>query len=313
MGSINTGNSAIYDLSEAPITFDFVNFLAFARLAVALKSKDPSFFLTIIADSWRNSTWREHQYDVNDRLWRLHNLIIPVCSVTPGVVGYSVFLDSQGRGDNTGTGVTVTSEGGTYLMKALFEIFKISGFNPHLFAAPEMALDYAARIFGHEKNAVLISIRESSFDSGRNTPARFLQDLILQLQGAGLAVYLIPDQEVTHNTDQLPSGVTIIEEAAYNIPLRLALHELARVSICSGSGPTNFISLSVRKPSLVVIHPMRPEIHISSPDYLSQQGYTIGSPQPLPWIPSNQVWLWDPLVTVKEVCATAQTLMSSRN
>ena len=174
-----------------------------------------------------------------------------------------------------------------------------------------MALDYAARIFGHEKNAVLISIRESSFDSGRNTPARFLQDLILQLQGAGLAVYLIPDQEVTHNTDQLPSGVTIIEAAAYNIPLRLALHELARVSICSGSGPTNFISLSVRKPSLVVIHPMRPEIHISSPDYLSQQGYTIGSPQPLPWIPSNQVWLWDPLVTVKEVCATAQTLMSS--
>ena len=82
MGSINTGNSAIYDLSDAPITFDFVNFLAFARLAVALKSKDPSFFLTIIADSWRNSTWREHQYDINDRLWRLHNLIIPVCSVT---------------------------------------------------------------------------------------------------------------------------------------------------------------------------------------------------------------------------------------
>jgi len=309
MEDVNTKNAVIYDLSKAPITFDFVNFLAFARLAVALGSGDPKFYLTILADSWRVSSPRERQYNLTDRLWRLHNLIVPVCSVTQGMVGYTLVQDARARNEINAQGVTVRSEGGLYMMSALVEVFHMSGFDPHLFKAPEMALDFARIILGQEEKAVVVAVRESSFDPGRNTPPHFLRELILKLQESGLAVYLIPDQEVKHNMVDLPNAVTVVEEAAFNIPLRLALHELAQVSILSGSGPSNFISLSTRKPNLVIIHPMRPEIRISSPEFLSQQGYIIGEPQPLPWIPANQIWLWDPLVSAQEVCSATQTLI----
>ena len=298
-------NTVIYDFSKNPITFDFVNFLAFARLTLALANGNASFFLSLLADSWRNETPREVRYDINDRLWRLHNLIVPVCSVTPAILGYNLFLDDRGRHMRRDEETVVNCENGVYMMRALVEIFHKSGFDPHLFVAPEMALSYAKRILSSARDPVVIAIRYSSFEANRNTPSELLIDLVKKLQSSGRSVFLIPDQEAELNRESLPPNTRVIEAAAFNLPLRLALHELAPVSICSGSGPSNFVSLAVSKPSLVIIHPMRPEIPISSPQFLRQQGLEIGHRQPLPWIPENQIWLWDPEVSAQAIFEAA--------
>lgn len=304
----STSNSVIYDLAKNPITFDFAHFLAYARLCFAIAGKDPIFYLSLFADSWRNDTPRELEYSLDDRIWRLHNLITPICSVTPAIIGYSVSLDERGRLSDRTDELMVECDGGVYSIQALIPTFRKAGFDPHLFAAPQVARQYAERILSTRPDPVLVSIRQSSFQSTRNIPRSFLTALIDRLMDLGRSVFVIPDQETDSIRRDLPPEVVFVDEASFNLPLRLALHEQAPVSICSASGPTSFISLAISKPSLVVVHPTNPEVSVSRPEYLSRQGWEVGADQPLPWTPENQIWLWDPDVSATFACSAAQSL-----
>lgn len=69
-----------------------------------------------------------------------------------------------------------------------------------------------------------------------------------------------------------------------------------------------FVSLAVTKPNIIVVNPMQPDIRISSPEFLMAQGYDVGHEQPLPWIPKNQKWLWDPDSSAETICQAALSL-----
>ena len=65
----NNIGGAIYDFSVSPITFDVCVFSAVARLALAMQTGSPDFFLLLRAHSWRNVTPLELRYSLDDRLW----------------------------------------------------------------------------------------------------------------------------------------------------------------------------------------------------------------------------------------------------
>ena len=72
----------IYDFGK-PITFDFCVFLATARLELAMKMDHRiSAYARTLGEINHGS-----RYSLDDRLWRLHNLTIPICDVTPGSSG----------------------------------------------------------------------------------------------------------------------------------------------------------------------------------------------------------------------------------
>ena len=152
-------NSVFYDLGQNPITFDFAVFLAYARLSLVGRAADPDFCLHIGADKWRNITPREQAYTLKERFWRLHNLITPICSLSPNILGYSIFLDDRWRSGGTSNGLTVFADGKNYTTKFLVDVVNKTGLEPHLFKAPEIALQYADRILSSSTSPVVISIR----------------------------------------------------------------------------------------------------------------------------------------------------------
>ena len=298
---------AVYDLSLSPITFDFCNFLAFARLSIAKATGSPAFTLQVFADSWRNVTPREKKYTLNERIWRLHNLIMPICSLAPGISGLGVSLRPKAREDYLGRAY-VTSDNKNYLTQSLLELFHDTGFEPHMFRSPEVARDYARRIFGAQKKVALLNTRRSNFEPERDTPSDFTIQVIDELRGLGYSVFLVPDQELGLGEFETDCRVKVINEAAVNLPLRLALHELADVTITTCSGPQLLASLSVEKPNMVTCYPLRAGMRTASPEYFLANGFEIGARQPLPYTPANQVWLWDMEPNPKEVCEIAQSL-----
>lgn len=303
-------NSVVYDLSKSPITFDFAVFLANARLSLARAGKDPFFHLYVLADEWRNVTPREKQYDLNERLWRLHNLILPVSSVTPGITGVSVIMRAEDRARVYEQHHDFVSSDQNYLIKELYYTFASTGFNPHLFLAPDKAKEMASVLLrGHDKTAVL-SIRASTFETSRDTPVDLFFELGSKLHDDGYSVFIIPDQEVPLIFSQSDFPYTLIHQAAVNIPLRLALNELASVSICTSSGPTSFLSLAIAKPNMVVCFPIRDGVRIASPEYFMAHHYDIGNPQPLPWIPENQIWVWDLNPSAEAIFKLANSIAS---
>ena len=309
MSMSNKVGRAIYDFSESPITFDFCVFLAVARLELAMKTGSPDFFLSLRANAWRNLTPRELRYSLDDRLWRLHNLIIPICGITPGILGYDVSFTDEESEVSYDPSRCVRCENGNYLNPALLDVFQRSGFDPHLYAAPKSALDYARRMFGRAREPIVVTVRGSSFEGGRNTGSDFSEELLQSLLDRGKSVFLIPDQETEIETASVPKGVKILHEASFNLPLRLALHELASVSICAAGGPTILLTLSLRKPNLVVYHPVNPDVEIASPKWMAAMRVEIGSDRPYPWLTEGQKWLWDPEIRGATVSEAALSLI----
>lgn len=303
----NLQKKAVYDFSVSPITFDFCNFLAHARLALAGESTNPIFDLHLKADKWRNVTPREKTYSLEDRLWRLHNLILPLCSLAPAL--RSVFLSYYARDSEDGGSDAFVSTSENYLPRSLLSAFHEYGYDPHLFVSPIVARQHAEKIFGAAKRPVVVSSRNSGFEPARDTPSDFFEELVESLVRQGCEVFVIPDQEAVYDRTYSFRNVTVVVEAAFNLPLRLALHESAMVGMCTCSGPTSLLTLAVHKPNLVVCYPIRQDVPIASREYFVAHGFFVGAPQPLPYIPKNQVWIWDTNPSAQMVCDAMLSLV----
>lgn len=303
-------SKVIYDFSSSPITFDFVNFLANARLALAASGKEPQFQLTLLADQWRNVTPRERQYGLEERMWRLHNLILPIVAITPAISSLWLSYKEEDRDVALSKAADFISNDQNYLVRSLLENFYHTGYDPHLFASPKIAMEMAKKIFGGSKKKALLSLRSSNFERSRDTPIDVFRAVATELWERGYSVFVIPDQENQSGSVAESSSMKFIHQASMNIPLRLALHEAADVSICTTSGPTSLLSLAISKPNLVICYPVREGVRIASPEYFQSHGYKLGASQPLPWTPENQIWLWEESVAPTEICDAADSLVS---
>lgn len=296
------GNHVVYDFAVSPITFDFANFLANARLSLASHGKEPSFHLSLLADKWRNFTRREHQYDLSDRLWRLHNLILPVCSITPAITGLSLSYLDEDRENILNARPEFMSDDRNYLIRSVLESVSRTGYDPHLFASPVIATKMAQKLLHGKRKVALVALRESNFEQSRDTPLEVFSEMAEELKRRGYRVFVIPDQESPESRALKDFPGTLLSQASTNVPLRLALHEQADISICTSSGPTSLLNLAISKPNMVICYPIRDGVSIASEEYFKAHGYAVGHPQALPWTPENQIWLWDKAPKPIDIC-----------
>lgn len=287
-------NVATYDFGTAPITFDFCNFLATARLAIARDTGSPEFWLKLDACSWRNETPRELGYTLEDRLWRLHNLIMPIISTAPGVAGVTLAQLARPRSDAK-PDYEFRVEPWNYLTLGLCDIFASFPYDPHLFLAPQNATEYASKLLkvSDGKPTAIVSARNSSFQPERDSPAQTIQDVQRELIESGFCVFVIPDQEAVARDIFKGDSCFLVREASFNLPLRLALCELADVCIFPSSGPATYVSLAIQKPNMVIYSPLHPDVPTATPEWHEKNGLDVGARHPYPWTPENQIWLWD--------------------
>lgn len=302
-----TENNAVYDLAASPITFDFVHFAGLARLAFLKHTGDENFNLSIQYEKWRSVTRRDLALSEDEKVWRIYNLLLQVSMVTPQIIDVNVTQDPRKRNAYQ-AGTWFLSDDQNYLVRALVEATRSWGLEPHLFLAPSAAVARAERLISPGEKAVVIPIRKSIFDEQRNTELDLITHVASDLRAEGFSPIFIPDQETTSHNDSEELPGRLVPEAAYNIPLRLALHELATLSICSSSGPTAMLTLAKRKPNMIVIRPIIENSADSTAEKFEAQGFSVGSKQPLPWTAENQIYIWETSSQIDRVLAAVDEL-----
>ena len=290
-------NVAFYDLSAAPITFDFIHFLALARMHFASTTGTPLFRLIVLVDKWRNVTPRERSYGPAERLWRLHNLIIPVISMSPFVVSFEVTVErpsSLPQGNNIfPVGYDLDKPSIPYMTANLVKLFNKTGILPQYLVVPEQAKKYASQMLSKVKNPCLVSIRASSFEPERDTPSSLLTESVKYITDHGFDPVIIPDQESINQNDLISdANCCVLHEAAFSLPLRLAISEQSKFSIFSPSGLSSVCSLLRSSPSMV-IYGLLGDHYLSTEEFCRNQGYNVYDSKGLPWTPVNQYWVWD--------------------
>jgi len=288
-------NTAIYNFASAPITFDFAVFLATSRLFFAKNTGVPEFSVELDARVWRNHTPREREYSLDDRLWRLHNLIMPIIGTAPGITGLALRHFPDSKGDLEPGRVRFCAEEDWYLTSGLRRIFESFPYDPHLYLAPQRAVDIAAELLkvSEGKPTAVLAARQSAFEPQRDSREQTLIEAANVLCGEGFSVFIIPDQESPSWKVNRREKVRLLKEASFNLPLRLALYELADVVICPASGPTSYASLGIRKPNMLIYNPIHLNMRTASAEWHKATGLDVGAKQPFPWTPENQIWLWD--------------------
>ena len=307
---------AVYDLMAAPITFDFVKFLASARMHFLANVGQPQFDLLILCDRFRNWSFREKEMDLSQRIWRIHNLLVPIISITPDVISFSLSRDRHRELLGNRQAIfphqyDVDNPRIPYLDDTVNEYYRLTGITPQLFEAPQVAKKYAQQILARHKKPVILSPRQASFESYRDSPLAVTAASAEILCDLGFDVLVIPDQEALGSDPPQLSGTKFLPEASFNLPLRLALHEAAEFSIISASGLLAPVYLAKALPPMLIYNPVVSGSKVAEESILARMGFNIGDKKGLPWTPATQHWLWEENPDVKTLEAAITDLIRS--
>ena len=309
-------NIAIYDLSCCPITFDFAAFLAGARLFFYRATGNTCFDLLIFADKFRSTSPRDKAIDCLEKEWRVHNLLIPIISCSPFVRSYSLL---RSRPKSLPDGVLTypinysltQAHGPNYYFGSILRKWYNGKLHPGCFQAPRNALAHANKLFRSSKPTALISPRFTDFEGLRNTKIDQLAGIATRLVEKDFHVGLIHDQDDPGDwqIDLLSIGnITLLPEASFSLPIRLALTEIANVNILTPCGLMAFSQLAKSKPNMVCYDMIKPP-NISytgdKGDYVHRGGMDFQSPFPYPWSTANSIFLWEENYTLDAVVSLA--------
>src|SRR5215469_2479601 len=79
---------AVYDLSVSPTSFDLTTFLALADLHRRRSANGAMHVIFVPAPG--AGFWGNESFDVEQKRWRMRNLLVPLCSLWPSCRGVTV-------------------------------------------------------------------------------------------------------------------------------------------------------------------------------------------------------------------------------
>lgn len=198
-----------YDLNASPVTHDFVNFLA--RAEYSRRAQGASAMDICFVPGDRQYSLRDKFYTSERKLWRVDDLLVPMARLVPSVRNVTF---GPGRQElsyaNPGRPV------------------------PPIFEAPPLARQVVKKLF--PDNTVTITLRQSDFEPSRNSNQFELELIAEWLDANGFFPVFIPDPEADMRGAHKPTGYTEYLAASYNLALRLALWERAKLNLFTNGG-----------------------------------------------------------------------------
>jgi hypothetical protein len=282
--------TAYYDLKSAPITFDFVYFLASAvcfSKAQGLNYLD----LVVVADAWRVLTPREKAYSDIERTWRLWNLIAQVAQICPHVRNFAIQRsplllvnpDCYPRNYNPRSGYVTP-----YAVRDVVEFFK-SGVDVKCFSASKRAKAFAAQIVNADSRVVTLSPRTAGFDAVRDSNLEFWFQAYSELRHQGFNVIVIPDQDDVLSFRRYSQfDWHVLPEASMNLDIKLAIYEKAVANVVASGG--NVGPLLFSNVSFAIVRTLNEASHVSTAKFHESQGFPPGSQYP--WFSEKQCFTW---------------------
>lgn len=226
--------NVVYDLKSAPVTFDFGTFLAFSDCLRQL-SGESDMHVTILADGYRKQSPRDLSVSESEKASRIHGILTPLMAVCPTVSGFSV--EYKSRYDYQPTAPYATP----YTVAKVGEL-AIRGAEPRFMRATDFALEMAPDY------AVTLTPRCSRHFVSRNCDLNAWHKFYERLTASGLNVVVIPDRDNLEKFDEY--SWNLYQPAAWDISLRAALYQKARMNIISATGPASVLFFS-KKPFIM--------------------------------------------------------------
>ena len=310
---------AFYDLKVAPVTFDFLWFLAGAELR--RQKLGMSAVHVVIVPGGHQGVRREGEdYEVtvgaSARRERVHNVLMASCPLLPAC-----------------TGVTSASsrEQAAFLRSAARQVYP-ADYVPMLPVYPGPADAFAAARQGDKtigalratqerlgeidrwmsitvkhRRMVVITMRHYDYMTGRNSDVDAWMAFARSLDSDAYVPVFIPDtgQTITRSSEVLREFLTF-PEAAWNVGLRMALYERAFVNLGVNTGPMGLCWLNSTT-HYATFKMAVPGVPQTSLDYFRELGFVPGEPLPFATPTQELVWHDD---TVEEINRAFERLVA---
>jgi hypothetical protein len=293
-----------YDLDVAPVTYDFICFLA---LAEAERRERGLRHLDVVFVPGRKDGLRaelrayEDALDMDSRRWRLHNICIPLTALAPGCRSYAVCASREqaaalyaGRGDQI-------------LPQAYDPVFPMppmgrdltqraaQGLDLKVLRTPPQGMTYLRQwIAAHAgaRRLVTITLRDYAFMPERNSNFAAWAAFAGELDPARYCVVFIPDTDAAMARPRPEfAGFLEFREACWNIALRSAIYEAAWLNLGSSGGPLAVCWFNA-KARYLMFKILVPDVPQATAAFLIDRGYKIGAPPP--FAGPFQKWIWEP-------------------
>jgi hypothetical protein len=241
----------VYDLAASPLTFDFTSYLAAAeieRRQRRLRSLNVIFVLGPQGGVRREQPEIEAAIDIDSRLARLRNILIPTLSFLPSVAGYAVC------GSREQAKALITSDPAK-LYPADYRTFLPRQPSKHVIfdharagvdiwpmlratgAAVRHIADFLARV-ASGRRPVVITLRNYNYSPKRNSRHEDWIAFANTLDRKVYAPIFVPDTETVMRRSPTEFGDHIVCEAAsWSLEIRMALYESAWLNMALMQGP----------------------------------------------------------------------------
>lgn len=301
-----------YDLQVSPITYDATWFVALADRERRRQGLDAVHFVVVPGklDGLRaERSAYEAAVDLENRRWRLHHVVIPLFGLVPSAAGFTLLPSREAAGElRRAAGARVYPrhyEPALPVSHHPSELFDAARAGEQGLAVLESPLQarrfieawLAPRLDG--RRLVTVTLRDYAFMTDRNSDTHAWTTFARRLPPDRYLPVFVPDTERT--LDPVPEalqGLTIFPEAAWSVPLRLALYERAFLNLGVNNGPF-LMSILAARTRLLAFKMVTPSVPQTTEEFMRRLGFDIGQQLPFstPW--QRLVWEDDRLEVIE--------------
>jgi hypothetical protein len=314
----------VYDLAVAPITFDFISYLAAAELS---RRRKQLAHLDVVFVAGHHEGLRkelpeyEAQIDLASRSWRVRNMLVPALTLLPSVRSYALCASrAQAKRLVAGAEHRIYPLG--YRVELPCQPAKAALHNmaregdrvwPMLRAseaARRYVKSYLDKVAG-ERRPLVISLRNYGFGPRRNSRTADWIAFADRCDKTRFVPIFVPDMETVMTLEPTDlGGHPACLAACWNVEIRMALYEAAWLNMGVMNGPLELCWLNENARYLIFIQ-MGADAN-NSVDALLENGHNIGGDLDFATPCQRMVWEADELANIETAFVGFSRILTDR-
>lgn len=311
---------AFYDLDKGPLTYDFIQYLVLAeRFRVAAGKRN--LHVVIVPgrhEGFRNESPRDRFLNAARKEWRLRQLIVRACDLTPSCTGVTRMPNRAEAGallariDAAGIfppAYSVDAPTCPYLLPFVLQ-FAANGPDIRSLEAPPVVAALVRNLFDSMAGSapvITITVRQSDFQPERNSRIDAWMEFAASARDRGFCPVFIPDTEAVLREAQAEMpGFHVFPLAALSMAFRAAAYQESWFNMMTSNGPYTLCFYNARA-RCSVFKLIVPGVATASARFHIHQGLQPGAQLPFAGPLQRLIWEDDSAPIIEREFAEIRT------